>query len=147
MYLLLTIAVCFFGGFYFTKKDYVHKKAKKIRNLFHLVKTQHKNILKIVWIMMVLLVKAFYVWLCQTLNGSFRQIDKNTFEVSYVVGGVYALCGEPVVVDDARGHGRTRACDADPVALAHAENAPREGWREGTLCNPLPRDATSSRKA
>ena len=88
MYLLLTIAVCFFGGFYFSKKDYVHKKAKKIRNLFHLVKTQHKNILKIMWVMMVLLVKAFYIWVCQTLNGTFRQINKNTFEVSYVVGGV-----------------------------------------------------------
>ena len=88
MYLLFTIALCFFGGFYFAKKDLVHKKARKVKTLFNLVKTQHKNIIKIMWVMTTLIMKTFYVWLCQTLNGTFRQINKHTFEVSYVVGGV-----------------------------------------------------------
>jgi hypothetical protein len=88
MYLFFTIILCFSAGFYVAKKDLVHKKARKIRNLFHLVKTQHKNIIKIIWVMLTLISKTIYVWLCQSLNGSFRQLNKNTFEVSYVVGGV-----------------------------------------------------------
>lgn len=88
MYLFLVVALCFSAGFYVAKKETVHKKAKKIRNLFHLVKTQHKNIVSIVWVMLVLITKTFYVWLCQSLNGTFRQVNKNTFEVTYVVGGV-----------------------------------------------------------
>jgi len=80
----------------FNHRHTVIKKTKKMKTLFNLVRTQHRNIIRILWVMSILLAKTFYVWLCQSLNATFRQIDKNTFEVTYVVGGVmYKMLVKP----------------------------------------------------
>lgn len=82
--ILISGAVILFLG---SRNATVRRKAKKVHTLFRLVRTQHKNILKIVWVMTKILTKAMYVSLWQYMNNTVRQVDKNTFEITYVVGG------------------------------------------------------------
>lgn len=71
-------------------------KYTKFKSLKQLVSTQSTNIFKILWIMMVIIVKTLYVQLCQYFNGSIRVLDKNTYEVSYVIHGIlYKMIVKP----------------------------------------------------
>lgn len=63
-------------------RDYSRFKA-----LNSLVATHHKNIGLILWFSMCIIVKAMYINLIQYLNKSMRKIDKNHYELSYVVNG------------------------------------------------------------
>ena len=64
-------------------------KYRKIQALNSLVSTQYKNIFMILWISFCLIGKTFYIQLCQKFNKTIRKVDKNLYEVCYVINGVY----------------------------------------------------------
>lgn len=66
---------------------YVTKYYSKGKTLVKLVKTQHRNMLMIFYICMKILVKRVYVSILQYFNNNVIRIDKNTYEISYVIGG------------------------------------------------------------
>ena len=74
----------------------VKVKYRKFKSLQQLVSTQYSNVFLILWISFKIIAKTFYVQLCQYLNACMRQIDKNTYEVRYVVNGVlYTMVVKP----------------------------------------------------
>jgi hypothetical protein len=67
-----------------------------VKALRMLVSTQYTNIAKILWVMFVIICKTIYINVCQKLNKSIRRIDKNTYEISYVVNGIlYKMIVKP----------------------------------------------------
>ena len=64
-------------------------KFKKFRKLNDTVgrTTHQKSTWMILWISLVILMKALYICLCQWLNKTVVQIDKKTYEVRYVISG------------------------------------------------------------
>ena len=63
-------------------------KYRKVQSLVNLVRTQYKNIFMIIWVCTCIVVKNTYINLCQKLNRSVVRVDKNTYEVTYVINGV-----------------------------------------------------------
>ena len=73
------------------------KKIEKIESLVRLVKTQYpnagkrfqyyKNVITITWVCMCILTKTFYISDLQWFNKSVVRIDKNTYEITYAIGG------------------------------------------------------------
>lgn len=59
----------------------------RVQRLTGLVRTQHKNIGTIARVSAQIIWKAFCVSFFQFINRNMRQIDKNTYELSYVVAG------------------------------------------------------------
>lgn len=71
-------------------------KYRKFRSLQQLVSTQYSNVFAILWISFKIIIKTFYVQLCQYLNASLQQVDKNTYEVRYVINGIqYTMVVKP----------------------------------------------------
>jgi hypothetical protein len=64
--------------------DRKYKKWKKITNL---VSTTHKSQLSIYSVSIQMIFKALYLSFIQYLNNSVKRIDKNTYEVEYVING------------------------------------------------------------
>jgi hypothetical protein len=75
----------------------VRNKQERIRRLMRVVASdKNKNLAKVVWVTICMLVEALYVSLIQMLNKSVKRIDGNTFEVSYVVSGkLYRMIVKP----------------------------------------------------
>lgn len=59
----------------------------KFKALNNLVATNHKNICIILWFSVCIIAKAMYINLIQYLNKSIRKINKNTYELTYVING------------------------------------------------------------
>lgn len=84
-YLLLLFSLI---AMYMTNINYyVTKYYSKGKTLVRLVKTQHRNVLMIFYICLKILIKRFYVAILQYFNNNVVRIDKNTYEISYVIGG------------------------------------------------------------
>jgi hypothetical protein len=78
-------------------KNYITIKYNKLKRLTNLVSTRYDSSLLIVWISFIMLCKAFYQQLLQYLNNSVKKIDKNTYEVSYIINGKsYKMVVKPV---------------------------------------------------
>lgn len=60
---------------------------RRLRVLGSLVSTQHKNIGTIIRVSMYIILKSFYISFLQYINKSMKKIDKNTYELSYVLNG------------------------------------------------------------
>ena len=68
----------------------------KLKALNALVGSQYSNIFKILWVMILLICKTLYLHAWQKFNKSIRRIDKNTYEVSYVINGIlYRMVVKP----------------------------------------------------
>ena len=63
-------------------------KARKVQSLVSLVQTQYKNIFMVLWICTCIIAKNAYIVVSQKLNKTLVKIDKNTYEVTYVINGV-----------------------------------------------------------
>ena len=63
-------------------------KRRKLTNLTTLVRTQYKNIFAIVWICLCIITKNFYISILQQLNNNLVHVDKNTYELHYVIKGI-----------------------------------------------------------
>ena len=64
-------------------------KFEKFRTLTNTVSktTRQKNTWVVLWISLVILLKALYICLCQWFNKTVVQLDKKTYEVRYVISG------------------------------------------------------------
>ena len=86
--LFATFLLCYQLELHYIVWHFIQVKKDKLLSLKSLVSTQHKNTLKIFWVCLVMIFKTLYLQLLQQLNSTVRRIDKNTFEVSYVLNGV-----------------------------------------------------------
>jgi hypothetical protein len=94
--LLLILNLCAMTSVQNTIMNNVTLKYHKIKSLKNLVASQHKNILKILWVTFCIILKTFYVSLCQYFNRSVRRVDKNTYEVCYAINGIlYKMIVKP----------------------------------------------------
>ena len=76
----------------FTNRAYIESRIVKLKNLYSLVKSHHRNILTVIWVMASILLKRAYLIVFQYLNKTIVQLDKNTFELTYSIGdNVYKI--------------------------------------------------------
>jgi hypothetical protein len=92
--MLLYIALLFLVGIVYkfhvveTVANTVTIKRRKLVALSNLVRTQYNNIFSIFWVCACIIVKNFYLSFLQTVNNNVRFVDKNTYDISYVINGV-----------------------------------------------------------
>lgn len=67
--------------------DLIIKKYNSWKRLNKLVSTKHKSHLMINWISFLMVCESSYLKLITYLNNSVKKIDKNKYEVSYVING------------------------------------------------------------
>ncbi len=91
MYTELTIAFLMGGFAYLDGPRIVYNevtsKYQKWKKLNALVAISNKSKLKIMMISLKLIMQILYLSLIQYMNSGIRQINRNTFEISYVVSG------------------------------------------------------------
>lgn len=63
-------------------------KARKLKSLATLVRTQYKNIFMVIWVCTCIIAKNAYLTIAQKLNKSLVKIDKTTYELTYVINGI-----------------------------------------------------------
>lgn len=74
----------------------IESRYRRFRRLNSLVATQYNTVGMILWISLKLLWKALVVQFFQLLNHNLKRIDKNTYELSYVVNGkLYKMIVKP----------------------------------------------------
>lgn len=64
----------------------VERKYKKWKKINSLVASRHENLSDIYYISIKMILQAIYLSFVQYLNNSVRKLDKNTYEVSYIIG-------------------------------------------------------------
>ena len=95
MYTITGVFIYFDG--YKISKNIVVSRYNKLKNLKDLVSTRNKNMFIIFWICLSLIFKSLYINMCQKLNRSVIQIDKNSYEITYVISGhIYKIYVKPV---------------------------------------------------
>ena len=63
------------------------KKHKSWNRITNLVESKHSSKLIIYTISIKMIIQAMYLSFVQYLNNSVRKLDKNTYEVEYIIGG------------------------------------------------------------
>ena len=85
IYLFGVVAACLF-----IKLDgcsILSNKYDKWNSLNKLVSTRYKNKMLVIWISIKLICESLYINLLQYLNKSLVKIDKNNYELTYVING------------------------------------------------------------
>lgn len=65
----------------------VKRKYKKWKKINSLVSSRHEKLSDIYYISIKMILQAIYLSFIQYLNNSVRKLDKNIYEVSYIIGG------------------------------------------------------------
>ena len=68
-------------------REYVIEKKDKLYSLYDLVATRHKSRSMIIFISTKMLAQAFYQNLLHYLDNSLVKVDKNKYELKYVING------------------------------------------------------------
>ena len=63
---------------------YKYKKWKKLKNL---VSSHHKDLVDIYLISFKMILQALYISLLQYFNDSVKKLDKNTYQIEYIING------------------------------------------------------------
>lgn len=101
-YLYLTCGTVTVGSFFFleghkivtTSVDNNYRRWKQLNGL---ISSQYNNVFYLVWCGLVLASKAMYLSALQYFNNSVKRINKNTYEISYLVNGrVYKMLVTPI---------------------------------------------------
>jgi hypothetical protein len=133
---LLILNLCVMTSVHNTIMYNIKMKYRKIKSLKRLVESQHKNILKIMWVTFCIILKTFYISICQYLNRSVSRLDKNTYEVSYSINGIlYKMIVKPrrgpkCIIEAVDEHDN----DITPELLAYM--GPMENFHGGTEITP-----------
>lgn len=91
MFYYYIIGALTFALFY-TNRNYIQSRVSKVKSLYSLVSSHHKEIFTIVWVMSSIVLKTFYLAVIQYFNKTMIQLDKNTYELTYTVAGnVYKM--------------------------------------------------------
>ena len=90
--LYLTLGTATVGSFLFMEGHKIVTTSvvtnyRRLKQLFNLVSPQYNNIFSVVWCSLVLIGKALYLSALQYFNNSVKRINKNTYEISYLVNG------------------------------------------------------------
>lgn len=98
LYILLFLLIL--GFIYLNGPRIVYRtvtdKYQRFRSLNTLVSTQHTNQLKILWVAVCLICKMLYLSLWQKLNKTIVKVDKNIYEIQYVLEGkLYRMLVSP----------------------------------------------------
>lgn len=96
LYFLSIMYVMYYFGLLNRLVNYLQLKYIKWLSLLDLVSTRHRNWIMIIFISIKLLLKSFYIYLCQLLNKTVVKISLDTYEVSYVIRGkLYKIIVKP----------------------------------------------------
>ena len=76
----------YFDGPAIVKNNY-QLKVEKWKKLNQLVSSAYKGYFTIIWISLCMITKAFWINFLQYCNSSVVQLDKKTYEISYVING------------------------------------------------------------
>jgi hypothetical protein len=68
-------------------KEQCKSYSRQWGRLNNLVSMKHKHQYLIIWTSLKLLAQAFYLSFLQWLNSSLKKIDRNTYEISYIING------------------------------------------------------------
>ena len=68
-------------------REYITIKKNKLKSLYELVSTRHTSRFMIIFISCKMLSQAFYQNLLHYLDNSISKIDKNKYELKYVING------------------------------------------------------------
>jgi len=108
-------------------------KRSKINALNSLTSTQHKNKCMILYSSMKLVCKSYYLKWLKYLNNTVKQIDKNTFEITYVINDkTYKMIVKPkrgpppFVIEDINNN-----IDINKI-MSHY--GPNQDWHGNKLC-------------
>jgi len=75
----------------------IEKKYKKYKRVNKLVSSKYKNPFMIHFISIKTIIQATYINFLQYINNSVLKVDKNTYEVSYVIEGkIYRMIVKPL---------------------------------------------------
>ena len=92
-YLLITVPTLLLSAL-FLKLDginilseYIRVRQNKLKSLYDLVATRHNSRFMIVFISAKMLSQSFYQSLVQYLDNSVTKIDKNKYELKYIING------------------------------------------------------------
>lgn len=86
------MSVAFIGAFFYLDghrivNDMVAVKWNRFRRLNRIVSSNYKGCCTIFWVSICMVAKALWISMLQFLNNSIVQIDKKTYEVTYVIRG------------------------------------------------------------
>jgi hypothetical protein len=81
------IGVFFYLDGHHIVKNTAVVKWKKFRRLNKLVSTNYKGCFKIIWVSICMIFQALWINILQYLNSTIVQIDKKTYEVTYIIRG------------------------------------------------------------
>jgi len=74
----------------------VYNYGLKWRDLNSLVSTRNKNIIKVLYISLTMILQALYLSFLQYMNSTIQKIGKNKYEISYTVNGkIYKMLVTP----------------------------------------------------
>lgn len=68
-------------------KNAVSSRCKRLRSLNEIVSTVQTGKVMIVWISLKLILQTLYISFLQYMNTSVRKLDRNVYEVSYIING------------------------------------------------------------
>ena len=76
-------------------KEVIAPKYKRWCNLNKLVSSTESSAWRIIWISMKLIIFSLYISFLQKINKTVKQIDRKTYEISYVINGtLYKLISQ-----------------------------------------------------
>ena len=91
------VGVFFYLDGHHIVKDTAVVKWKRFRRLNRLVSSNYKGCCTIFWVSICMIAKSFWISTLQYLNNSIVQIDKKTYEVTYVIRGkTYKMLVKPI---------------------------------------------------
>jgi hypothetical protein len=79
-----------FGGYYYIKKlhpEYIKIKYQKWVNLNSMMATKYKSPIKVKIMSVYMIFKFFYLQTLQYLTNTVVKLDKNSYEISYLING------------------------------------------------------------
>ena len=76
---------CFVGFSFFNVSTKIKTSFYKIKRLKALVSSQNEGRINIYWITFCIILKSFYISFLQRINKTVIKLDKNTWEISYII--------------------------------------------------------------
>jgi len=101
-YLYLTCGAVIIGTFFFLNGHQIVTHTivtnyTRWKNINNLLSGQYTNIFYVFWYSLALINKALYLSFIQYMNNSVKKINKNTYEISYLVNGkMYNMIITPI---------------------------------------------------
>lgn len=90
MFMIFIISTSFVAGVYFLSKsnnDYINVKYQKWISLNSMMKTKYKSPIMVKIMSVYMILKFLYLQILQYLTNTVVKIDKNSYEITYIING------------------------------------------------------------